>query len=421
MQRLVGKRILLGVTGSVAAYKAAELVRRLRDVGADVRVVMTRAATEFVAPLTFQALSGKPVHQYLLDPAAEAAMGHIDLARWADAILVAPASADFIARLAQGRADDLLTTLCLASESGVPLALAPAMNQQMWQDAATQDNVQLLRKRGVLMFGPGEGAQACGEIGAGRLVEPEQLLHMLAELFETGSLTGRTVMVTAGPTHEAIDPVRYIGNRSSGKMGFALAQAAIEAGARVILVSGPVTLATPARAERVDVESAEQMFQAVRTRIPGVDIFIAAAAVADYRPQRVAAQKLKKDSASFSLELERTPDILASVAQRAHRPFCVGFAAETEDLLGNAAAKLEAKGVDMIAANWVGPSAVDTQGTFGSDVTALRLFWPEGGLELPLSSKDKIARQLIAIIAERIQRRPLRPQTNTNKVVTLKQ
>ena len=421
MQRLVGKRILLGVTGSVAAYKAAELVRRLRDVGADVRVVMTRAATEFVAPLTFQALSGKPVHQYLLDPAAEAAMGHIELARWADAILVAPASADFIARLAQGRADDLLTTLCLASESGVPLALAPAMNLQMWQDAATQDNVQLLRKRGVLMFGPGEGAQACGEIGAGRLVEPEQLLHMLAELFETGSLTGRTVMVTAGPTHEAIDPVRYIGNRSSGKMGFALAQAAIEAGARVILVSGPVTLATPARAERVDVESAEQMFQAVRTRIPGVDIFIAAAAVADYRPQRVAAQKLKKDSAFFSLELERTPDILASVAQRAHRPFCVGFAAETEDLLGNAAAKLEAKGVDMIAANWVGPSAVDTQGTFGSDVTALRLFWPEGGLELPLSSKDKIARQLIAIIAERIQRRPLRPQTNTNKVVTLKQ
>ncbi|UCE89803.1 MAG: bifunctional phosphopantothenoylcysteine decarboxylase/phosphopantothenate--cysteine ligase CoaBC [Pseudomonadota bacterium] len=404
MQSLTNKRILVGVTGSIAAYKAAELIRGLRDAGAEVRVAMTRGASEFITPMTLQALSGHPVHQKLLDTQAEAGMSHIELSRWADCVLVAPASADFIARLAQGRADDLLSAVCLARD--VPLALAPAMNRQMWADAATEKNVRTLQQRGVLMFGPAAGEQACGEVGPGRMEEPAELMRRVAEVFETGLLAGKTVLITAGPTREAVDPVRYIGNRSSGKMGYALCAAAVEAGARVILVSGPSTLATPERVERIDVESAEQMLAAVLEHMDGVDIFIGAAAVADYRPRQSERHKIKKDQAHLTLELERTPDILATVKSRRPRVFCVGFAAETANLDAHARRKLEDKGIDMVAANWVGPAAPDTGGGFDSDTNALRLYWADGELDLPVASKDRLARQLVASIAQRYERRP---------------
>jgi phosphopantothenoylcysteine decarboxylase/phosphopantothenate--cysteine ligase len=403
MTQLSNKHILLGVTGSIAAYKAAELVRRLRDAGAEVRVVMTRGATEFVTPMTFQAVSGHPVHQHLLDTEAEAAMGHIELARWADLIVVAPASANFLARLAQGRADDLLSTICLASE--VPLAVAPAMNTHMWQNEATRDNVRLLQKRGVLLIGPDAGEQACGDVGAGRMSQPQDIVDQLAELFSTGSLSGRTILITAGPTREAIDPVRYLSNHSSGKMGFSIAEAAAEAGARVILVSGPVNLPTPRHVERIDVVSAQQMQDAVQERIQDADIFIATAAVADYRPVQVQADKIKKDQPHLTLELEKTPDILATVKNRYPALFCVGFAAETADLEQYARDKLQQKRLDMIVANWVGPSAVDTAGTFGSDTNALQVFWHDGDVELPLASKAQLARQLMPIIASQYEQR----------------
>ncbi len=398
MQRLTNKRILLGVTGSIAAYKAAELVRRLAEAGAEVRVVMTRGATGFVAPMTFQALSGHPVYLELLDSEAEAGMGHIELARWADAILIAPASADFLARLTQGRADDLLSAICLASD--VPLAVAPAMNTRMWQNPATQQNVRTLAARGVLLLGPDSGEQACGETGAGRMQVPEALLAGLAEIFKSGVLSGKTVMVTAGPTREALDPVRYLSNHSSGKMGFSVATAAAEAGARVILVSGPVSLPTPEHVQRHDVVSAQELFGAVLAHIQGVDIFIATAAVADYRPVNVASGKTKKQAERMTLELEPTPDILAEVKARYPRLFCVGFAAETEALEAYAREKLKRKGVEMIAANWVGPAATETAGAFGSDTNALQLFWKDGTAELPVASKDKLARQLVLQIAQ---------------------
>lgn len=403
MQSLMNKRILVGVTGSIAAYKAAELVRGLREAGAEVQVAMTRGATEFITPMTLQTLSGHPVHQKLLDTRAEAGMGHIELARWADCVLVAPASADFIARLAQGRADDLLSAVCLARD--VPLALAPAMNRQMWADPATEHNVRTLQQRGVLMFGPAAGEQACGEVGPGRMEEPAELVRRVAEVFETGLLAGKTVLVTAGPTREAIDPVRYIGNRSSGKMGYALCAAAVEAGARVILISGPSALPTPGRVERIDVESAAQMLAAVLERLDGVDIFIAAAAVADYRPRDSEPHKIKKGQAHLTLELERTPDILATARARRPQMFCVGFAAETADLEEHARRKLADKGIDMIAANRVGPAAPDTAGGFDSETNAVRLFWADGELDLPVASKHRLARQLVASIAQRYQRR----------------
>lgn len=401
--KLFNKQILLGVTGSIAAYKAAELVRRLREAGAEVRVVMTRGATEFVTPMTFQALSGHPVHLELLDADAEAGMGHIELARWADAILVAPASADFIARLAHGRADDLLSAICLASD--VPLALAPAMNSRMWDNPATQDNVRQLGARGVLLLGPDEGEQACGETGAGRLQAPDKLLTGLAELFESGLLDGRTVLITAGPTREAIDPVRYLSNRSSGKMGFAIAAAAAEAGARVILVAGPVNQPTPSHVQRIDVESTREMFEAVREHIAGVDIFIGAAAVADYRPVTAAPDKIKKDGGPLHLELEPTEDILAEIKARHPDLFCVGFAAETRDLETFAREKLRRKGVDMIAANWVGPAAADTHGAFGSETNALLLCWDGGGAELPVAAKSRLARQLLNHVVQQCEQR----------------
>ncbi len=400
MQVLTNKRVLLGVTGSIAAYKAADLVRRLREAGADVRVVMTRGATEFVTPMTFQALSGKPVHRHLLDTAAEAGMGHIELARWADVILVAPASADFLARLAQGRADDLLAALCLAGGK-VPLAVAPAMNSQMWASPANQENVRLLGSRGVLILGPDEGEQACGEVGAGRLLAAAAMLSRLVELFVPGSLSGKRVLINAGPTREAIDPVRYLSNHSSGKMGFSLANAAQEAGARVTLVAGPVALEMPDRVECIDIVSALEMHDVILAQAQEADIFIATAAVADYRPAHARQEKLKKDDSRLTLELLPNPDILAAVkAQFAHL-FCVGFAAETQNLQDYAQQKLHQKGIDMVAANWVGPSAKATGGTFGSDDNALHLFWRGGELELEQAPKDKLARQLIGVIAQR--------------------
>jgi len=399
MKRLANKRILLGITGSIAAYKAGEIIRRLREVNAEVRVVMTQGATQFVTPLTFQALSGNPVHLHLLDNDAEAAMGHIELARWADVILVAPASADFISRLCLGRANDLLGALCLASN--VPLALAPAMNQQMWKDPATQTNVQTLRSRGVLLFGPDSGEQACGDVGEGRLMHLVHLLEALADVFATGSLSGQTVLITAGPTCEAIDPVRYLSNHSSGKMGYAIATAAMEAGAEVILISGPVDndLQVPHAVKTIQVTTAEQMLEQTQAFAHKADIFIAAAAVADYRPVLVHEEKIKKSADSMMLQLQRNPDILATVKRQSPWLFSVGFAAETEKRDEHARQKLKDKGVEMIAANWVGAAASETKGTFGSDDNALKLFWQGGELELGMSSKTRLARELVTLIA----------------------
>ena len=395
MERLRDKRVLLGVTGGIAAYKAAELVRLLRGAGAEVQGVMTAAAEQFITPLTLQALSGRPVRRALFDPEQEAAIGHIELARWADAVLVAPASADFLARLRMGRADDLLATVCLATKA--PIAVAPAMNRQMWAATATAENVACLRERGVHIFGPEEGDQACGETGPGRMREPAGLMTDLTGLFGDGPLAGKTVLVTAGPTREAIDPVRYLTNRSSGRMGFAVAAAAAEAGAAVTLVAGPVALATPPGVERVDVESAEEMAAAVRER--DCDLFIGTAAVADYRPAEPAAQKLKRDGEDRSLALAPNPDILREVATRIPRPFTVGFAAETESVAGNARAKLRDKGVDLIAANRVGAGA---EGGFETAVNALEVYWADGERTLPLADKRALARDLVALIAERL-------------------
>ena len=389
-----GKRILLGVTGGIAAYKAAELVRRLRERGAEVQVVMTAAAREFVGPLTFQALSGRPVRTDLWDSAAEAAMGHIELARWAEAVLVAPASADFLARLAEGRADDLLATLCLATAA--PIAVAPAMNRLMWANAATAANVERLRQRGVQVFGPGEGAQACGEVGEGRMLEPPELADRLAGLLPAaGPLSGRRVLITAGPTRERIDPVRFISNRSSGKMGFAVAQAAREAGAEVVLVSGPVWIATPPGVRRIDVESAEGMLEAVQAEVAGADIFIATAAVADYRPAHPSGQKIKKTNERLQLQMERTADVLATVAARAPRPFVVGFAAETESLEHYARAKLLKKNLDLIAANEVS----HTKGFDCEDNRLIVLSRTERH-DLGNGPKLALARELIRLIGE---------------------
>ena len=394
MNYLSGKHVLLGVTGGIAAYKSAELVRQLREQGAGVRVVMTRGACEFITPLTLQALSGHPVHTELLDSGTEAAMGHIELARWADVLLVAPATADFMARLVQGRADDLLAAICLASES--TLAVAPAMNRVMWESPATRDNVRLLQDRGVHIMGPAEGLLACGETGPGRLLEPAALVTALSGMFNSGLLAGRQVLVTAGPTREAIDPVRYISNRSSGRMGFAVAAAAAEAGAQVTLVSGPVSLETPPGVQRIDVETAQAMYEQVIEQAAACDIFIGVAAVADYRPASVAGQKIKKSAETMILELQRNPDILAAVAALTGGPFTVGFAAETGALEPNARGKLEAKGLDMIAANEVGAGL-----GFETEENALQVFWKNGSVTLARTGKNKLARQLVATIAER--------------------
>lgn len=390
---LQGKQILLGISGGIAAYKAAELTRLLTKSGANVRVCMTPAACEFITPLTLQALSGHAVHTTLLDPAAEAGMGHIELARWAEHILIAPASADLIARLAVGRADDLLTTLCLASAA--PLSIAPAMNQQMWKHPATQQNIQTLAQRGVHLLGPDQGAQACGDIGPGRMLEPAALLEAMLDFYQPVDLplSGRKVLITAGPTREPIDPVRFITNRSSGKMGYAVAEAARDLGAEVTLVSGPVNLAAPAKIQRISVETAQQMLEACQTAVKDADIFIATAAVADYTPAEVANQKIKKSVDNLSLALAKTTDILATLSLANPQLFSVGFAAETNDVLTYARSKLERKGLQMVAANLVGAGKA-----FDQDSNALEVVWRGGSVSLPEMDKKRLAQELMHLI-----------------------
>ena len=396
MLSLANKRILLGVTGGIAAYKSAEIIRRLQDAGATVQVAMTRAATEFMTPLTLQALSGNSVHLELLDTEAEAAMGHIQLSRWADAVLIAPASADFIAKLATGQGDDLLSTLCLACRS--PLAIAPAMNQGMWRNAATQANLERIRGRGIHIFGPTEGSQACGDVGPGRMSEPEDIAELTSALFETGTLAGKKVVITAGPTREAIDPVRYISNHSSGKMGYALAEAAAEAGAETVLISGPVNLTAPDRVRTISITSAQEMYQAALDEADGCQLFIASAAVADYRPMQTAEQKIKKDTEHMTIELVKNPDIVSAVAALPKRPFTVGFAAETANLENYARGKLERKNLDLVIANDVSDRTIG----FNSDDNEVLVVEITGSETIPKINKSILARQLIAKIAEMI-------------------
>ncbi|HDM8149004.1 TPA: bifunctional phosphopantothenoylcysteine decarboxylase/phosphopantothenate--cysteine ligase CoaBC [Vibrio harveyi] len=392
MQTLAGKKILLGISGGIAAYKCAELTRRLIERGAQVQVVMTKAAKEFITPLTMQAVSGRPVSDSLLDPAAEASMGHIELAKWADLVLLAPATADLIARMSAGMGNDLLTTLVLATDS--PIAVSPAMNQQMYRNIATQENIATLARRGMHIWGPAAGEQACGDIGPGRMLEPMQLVGLCEQFFQPKLLAGKSVLITAGPTREAIDPVRYISNHSSGKMGFALANAAAQLGAKVTLISGPVSLNTPAGVERINVASAQEMHAAVTTHAPNHDAFISCAAVADYRPENVASQKLKKteNNDQMTINMVKNPDIVATVANMTEqRPFTVGFAAETNDVATYARGKLVKKNLDMICANDV---SVEGQG-FNSNDNAITLFWSQGELALALESKEALSFKIL--------------------------
>ncbi len=392
MQTLAGKKILLGISGGIAAYKCAELTRRLIERGAQVQVVMTKAAKEFITPLTMQAVSGRPVSDSLLDPAAEASMGHIELAKWADLVLLAPATADLIARMSAGMGNDLLTTLVLATDS--PVAVSPAMNQQMYRNIATQENIATLARRGMHIWGPAAGEQACGDVGPGRMLEPMQLVHLCEQFFQPKLLEGKSILITAGPTREAIDPVRYITNHSSGKMGYALASAAAQMGAKVTLVSGPVSLNTPVGVERINVSSAQEMQEAVMTHANKHDAFISCAAVADYRPQTIASQKLKKteDNDEMVINMVKNPDIVASVAAMTEkRPFTVGFAAETNDVETYARGKLTKKNLDMICANDV---SVAGQG-FNSNDNAITLYWPEGELALALESKEALSFKIL--------------------------
>lgn len=406
MASLTGKRILLGISGGIAAYKCAELTRRLIERGADVRVVMTTAAKEFITPLTMQAVSGHPVADSLLDPAAEASMGHIELAKWADIVLIAPATADLIARMAAGMGNDLLSTLVLATDS--PIAVSPAMNQQMYANLATQENIATLTRRGMNIWGPAAGQQACGDVGMGRMLEPMDLVHRCEAFFlltagKPKRLEGTSVLITAGPTREAIDPVRYISNHSSGKMGYAIADAAAQLGAKVTLVSGPVSLNAPSHVERISIDSAEQMHLAVMEHAQSHDIFIACAAVADFRPSHIAEQKLKKtsDEDGMTITMIKNPDIVASVAALTEqRPFTVGFAAETQEVEKYARAKLERKNLDMICANDV---SIQGQG-FNSDDNALHLYWKDGNKALPLTTKSELGKAIMLEIAIRLKK-----------------
>ncbi len=407
MKPLIARRILLGVTGGIAAYKSADLVRRLREAGAEVRVVMSRGAQAFVTPLTFQAVSGNSVHTELLDESAEAGMGHIELARWADLVLVAPATAHFIARLAHGMADDLLSTLCLATAA--PIVLAPAMNRNMWSHPATGANCMTLEARGGRLIGPASGAQACGETGPGRMAEPVGIVEALSAS-EASVLAGRHVLVTAGPTYEDIDPVRFIGNRSSGRMGFAVAQAARDAGARVSLVAGPVSLETPQGVERTDVRSAQEMCCAVLALAAKADVFIAVAAVGDYRPARLATQKIKKGLPVQKIDLVVNPDIVSAVAALEPGPLTVGFAAETEKLKEHAREKLSNKGLDMIAANRVGQAGSG----FESDQNEIVLLSPCGEQNLGKGSKQELAQLLIEAIASKLKDADIESSSDKN-------
>jgi len=394
--KLTGKRFIIGITGGIAAYKTIELIRLLRKAGAEVRVVLTPAAAEFVTPLTLQAISGNVVSQSLLDPHAEFAMGHIELAKWANAVLIAPASADFIARFSVGMANDLLSTICLATCA--PIFLAPAMNQQMFHQSITQQNLTALKARGVRLIGPNSGVQACGDVGAGRMSEPTEIFTALSDFFvQSQDLRDLSVAITAGPTREAIDPVRYISNHSSGKMGFALATAFAERGANVTLISGPVNLLTPPNVTRVDVTSAQEMCQAALKSAVEHQIFIGCAAVADYRLAEVSTQKIKKSGEELSLKLIRNPDIISAVAHLSeNRPFTVGFAAETQNLADYAQDKLQRKNLDMICANDVSGGQA-----FNTDENMLQLFWKTGGKTLSLKSKTDLARELATEIVAR--------------------
>jgi phosphopantothenoylcysteine decarboxylase/phosphopantothenate--cysteine ligase len=397
MQTLAGKKILLGISGGIAAYKCAELTRRLIERGAQVQVVMTKAAKEFITPLTMQAVSGRPVSDSLLDPAAEASMGHIELAKWADLVLLAPATADLIARMSAGMGNDLLTTLVLATDS--PIAVSPAMNQQMYRNIATQENIATLARRGMHIWGPAAGEQACGDVGPGRMLEPMQLVHLCEQFFQPKLLADKSILITAGPTREAIDPVRYISNHSSGKMGFALANAAANLGAKVTLVSGPVSLNTPVGVERVNVASAQEMHDTVMAHAANHDAFISCAAVADYRPEDVASQKLKKteNNDHMTIKMVKNPDIVAAVAAMTkQRPFTVGFAAETNDVETYARGKLLKKNLDMICANDV---SVEGQG-FNSNDNAITLFWPQGDQALALESKEALSFKILEKMLE---------------------
>lgn len=400
MQTLAGKKILVGISGGIAAYKCAELTRRLIERGAEVRIVMTKAAKEFITPLTLQAVSGHPVSDSLFDPAAEASMGHIELAKWADLVLLTPATADLIARVAAGMGNDLLSTLVLATDS--PVAVSPAMNQQMYANVATQENIATLTRRGFYIWGPASGEQACGDVGQGRMLEPMQLVHHCEAFFQPKVLLGKSVVITAGPTREAIDPVRYISNHSSGKMGFAIAKAAAEQGAHVTLISGPVSLPTPENVTRINVDSAEQMHTAAMEHAPKHDIFVGCAAVADYRPANIAEQKIKKtdDSDEMTITMVKNPDIIASVAALTeNRPFTVGFAAETQDVESYARGKLARKNLDLICANDVSVAGLG----FNSEDNALHLYWQGGERALPLTSKAELGMVLMGEIEERLK------------------
>jgi phosphopantothenoylcysteine decarboxylase / phosphopantothenate---cysteine ligase len=395
METVIKKRVLLAVCGGIAAYKSAELVRLLRKQDAEVRVVMTHSAREFVSPLTFQALSGNPVHMEMLDIDEENAMGHINLARWADVVIIAPATANTVAKCAHGLADDLVSTLFLAATC--PVYMAPAMNQAMWNKPITQENIRQLESYGVNFIGPDAGDQACGETGYGRMAEPAEICQRVLIEPQTAILQGLKVLISAGPTREYIDPVRYITNRSSGKMGYALARAAVNAGANVTLVSGTVNLVAPTGLELVHIETAAQMYDAVITQAGNNDIYIGAAAVADYSPATTEKAKIKKHAEQTNLVLQQTKDILAEVAHLSNAPFTVGFAAETNNLEANAQEKLRKKNLDMIAANWVGQE----QGGFDSEQNALEVFWDKGHTSLAMTDKNKLAGQLINIIATR--------------------
>ena len=401
MHSLINKRVLLGVTGGIAAYKSGEIIRRLKDLGASVKVVMTHSAHDFITPLTLQALSENPVHTKLLDPKAEAAMGHIELAKWADVILVAPTSANFLAKIANGQADDLLSTICLASRS--PIAIAPAMNQAMWKNKSTQSNLLCLKKRGVRVFGPDDGSQACGDLGPGRMIEPTNIALLTAKIFETGSLNGVKVVITAGPTREDLDPVRYISNNSSGKMGYALAEAAVEAGAETILISGPTNLDPPERTRIIHVKSAREMYEASMKEVSCCQIFIACAAVADYRPKHISDRKIKKYNELVDISFIKNPDIVSDIGGLSNKPFTVGFAAETpektECLEKIAREKLKRKKLDLIIANDVSKRSVG----FDSDYNEVLLIDGDGSVFYPRLRKTELSRQLISKISQKIK------------------
>ena len=398
MKSLANKNILLGVTGGIAAYKSAEIVRHLKKSGASVRVVMTKSAEEFITPLTLQALSGNRVSTELLDAEAEAAMGHIELAKWADGILIAPATANTLARISSGRGDDLLSTVTLAFDG--PVSLAPAMNQAMWLDKRTQENLEKLIQQDFGICGPGSGEQACGDIGLGRMLEPLEILEIFSLSFSKGAMLGKSILITAGPTHEPIDPVRFITNRSSGKMGYSLAEAAIESGAKVTLISGPVNLKPPTNCNLVEIKTAKEMYESVMHHIKGMDVYIGTAAVSDYSPAHINESKLKKDgsNAAMTLELKENQDILKSVSELNDRPYVVGFAAETEDLIENAEKKLKNKKLDLIVANDVSDKEIG----FDSDQNEVTLITHKGKELIQRQNKKKISKKIIDFISKRI-------------------